>query len=244
MSGEGPPSPAVWGEGGGGVGWPPSHVVWAVVWWWSGAVPRLLGVCVGKGGLTSRLVERHTGVSAPRAGSAERTDDELISGWRRGDELAAAELVRRHTPAVARFLAASGARDDLDDLVQETFIKAFRRIDTYRGQAAFRTWLLAIGANLLKDTYRRRRRRDVLRIEDREFEDPGADPHGDAVESDLLRALGAAVQRLTPLQRDVFLMRAQQGAEYREIARVLDTTEGAARVHYHHAVRRLKEELK
>jgi RNA polymerase sigma-70 factor (ECF subfamily) len=46
------------------------------------------------------------------------------------------------------------------------------------------------------------------------------------------------------MQREVFLLRAQQGLEYGEIAAALDTTPGAARVHYHHAVKRLKEWLK
>ncbi|MFQ5810642.1 MAG: RNA polymerase sigma factor [Armatimonadota bacterium] len=49
-----------------------------------------------------------------------------------------------------------------------------------------------------------------------------------------------AVHQLPPLQRDVFLLRAQQGAEYEDIAAALDTSVGAARVHYHHAVKRLK----
>jgi RNA polymerase sigma-70 factor (ECF subfamily) len=49
------------------------------------------------------------------------------------------------------------------------------------------------------------------------------------------------LQQLTRLQRDVFLLRAQQGCEYEEIAAALATTPGAARVHYHHAVKRLKE---
>ncbi|MEE8193446.1 MAG: sigma factor, partial [Gemmatimonadales bacterium] len=66
-------------------------------------------------------------------------DAQLIAAWRAGDEAAAAELVRRHTPALARFLAASGAREDLDDLVQESFFRAFRRIESFRGTARFST---------------------------------------------------------------------------------------------------------
>ena len=57
---------------------------------------------------------------------------------------------------------------------------------------------------------------------------------------DLLARLERAVQALPPMQRDVFLLRAQQGAEYRDIARALETSVGAARVHYHQAVKRLK----
>ncbi len=171
------------------------------------------------------------------------SDAELIAGWIAGDEAAAAELVRRHTRAVAGFLAAAGAREDLDDLVQETFFRAFRRIGTYRGTAGFRTWLIAIASNALKDLRRRGRGRTVLPLDDRDMADQREDPHDRAVERDLIRRLGQAVEQLPPMQRDVFLMRAQQGAEYGEIAEALETSVGAARVHYHQAVKRLKATL-
>src|SRR5438477_7700277 len=70
------------------------------------------------------------------------TDAALIAAWQGGDEQAAAELVRRHARALARFLAGAGAPEaDLDDVVQETFIRAFRAVGTFRGQCRFRTWL-------------------------------------------------------------------------------------------------------
>jgi len=56
--------------------------------------------------------------------------------------------------------------------------------------------------------------------------------------------LAAGLKELPRLQREVFLLRAQQGLEYEEIAAALATTPGAARVHYHHAVKRLKEIVK
>jgi RNA polymerase sigma-70 factor (ECF subfamily) len=145
--------------------------------------------------------------------------------------------------AVARFLSAAGARDDLDDLVQETFFRAFRRIASFRGKASFRTWVMAIGSNALKDLRRKRSRHAVVSLEDREVADERGNPYGRLVETELLRRLEAAVRELPPMQRDVFLLRAQQGEAYETIAAALGTTAGAARVHYHHAVKRLKEEL-
>ncbi len=170
------------------------------------------------------------------------TDASLAAAWRAGDEGAAAEIVRRHAGAVARFLYSAGAgRSDVDDLVQEALFRGFRRLDSWRGEASLRSWLCCIAGNLLKDEYRRqqgpdrwcrsrttrwwtppirtRRRRPVSRR-------PGSGP---------------VSRRLPRLQREVFLMRAQQGCEYGEIAAALGTTPGAARVHYHHAVKRLKE---
>src|SRR3989449_5455880 len=92
----------------------------------------------------------------PQAQSLAAADAVLIAAWQGGDEQAAAELVRRHARALARFLAAAGAPEaDLDDLVQETFIRAFRAVGRFRGQCQFRTWVLTIGGNVLKGAARR-----------------------------------------------------------------------------------------
>ncbi|MBI3982462.1 MAG: sigma-70 family RNA polymerase sigma factor [Gemmatimonadetes bacterium] len=168
------------------------------------------------------------------------SDGELIDRWRRGDELAAAELIKRHATAVARFLGASGGGDDVEDLVQEAFFRAFRSIARFRGGSSFRTWVMTIASNALKDLKRRARRGDVLSLEDRDVADTSADPYGETVSRDAVRRVEAELGRLPRLQREVFLLRAQEGLEYDEIARALGTTPGAARVHYHHAVQRLK----
>jgi RNA polymerase sigma-70 factor (ECF subfamily) len=170
-------------------------------------------------------------------------DAELIARWRSGDEAAATELVRRHARAVARFLGAAGAGDEVDDLVQEAFFRAFRGLDGFRGGASFRTWVMTIAGNALTDARRRRGRRPVLALDGHDVADETADPHGVLVARDAEARIGRAVAGLPPMQRDVFLMRAQQGLEYGEIAMALETTVGAARVHYHQAVKRLKKAL-
>ena len=171
------------------------------------------------------------------------TDAALIAAWQGGDEQAAAELVRRHTRPLARFLAGGGALDtELDDLVQETFIRAFRRVDKFRGQCQFRTWLLAIGGNALKDAGRRAQRTRVVPLTDG-LRAAGGDPYEVAVAGETEHRLADGLARLPRMQREVFLLRAQQGMEYDDIAAALSTSSGAARVHYHHAVKRLKEFL-
>ena len=97
--------------------------------------------------------------------AAPQDDAALIAAWRGGDEHAAAELVRRHARALARFLAGAGAPPgELDDLVQEALIRAFRSIAGFRGQCRFRTWLLTIGGNVLKDFGRQLKRRQELGV--------------------------------------------------------------------------------
>src|SRR5213596_704344 len=99
--------------------------------------------------------------------AAPLSDAALIAAWQGGDEQAAAELVRRHARALARFLAAGGAvESDVDDLVQETFIRAFRAVGKFRGQCRFRTWLLTIGGNVLKDAGRRAGREKVVPLDE------------------------------------------------------------------------------
>ena len=170
----------------------------------------------------------------------EPEDAVLVDRWRTGDEAAAAALMRRHAPAVARYLAGAGAGDDVEDLVQDAFFRAFRHIDRFRGTAAFRTWVISIAANRLTDLRRRRGRRHVVPLRDHDPPDRRADPHARLEARDLVTRLEREVGRLPPMQRDVFLLRAQQGMEYDEIAAALDTSPGAARVHYHHAVKRLR----
>ena len=171
-----------------------------------------------------------------------RSDSSLIQAWRGGDERAATELVRRHAAPLARFLSAAGAGagEDVEDLVQDTFLRAFRRIETFRGVSSFRTWLMTIGSNLLKDSWRRRSRRPEVSLEGQDIVDEGGDPQSKVVAGEIAARIGACVQTLPRMQRDVFLLRAQQGVEYQEIASALGTTVGAARVHYHHAIKRLK----
>ena len=169
------------------------------------------------------------------------SDHELATAYRAGDERAAAELVRRHAAAVGRFLYSSGAApDEVEDLVQEALFRAFRKLEGWRGEASFRSWLFAIAGNVLRDEVRRRKGRQVLSLEDRDLPDR-ADPHADFAATEVEEGLRRGIAALPRLQREVFLLRTQQGSGYAEIAAALGTTLGAARVHYHHAVKRLKE---
>jgi RNA polymerase sigma-70 factor, ECF subfamily len=171
-------------------------------------------------------------------------DQALVAAYRNGDQRAAAQLIERHMAALGRFLYSSGAdADEVDDLVQETLFRAFRRLATWRGEASFRSWLFTIGGNLLRDYFRSRKGRRVVSLDDYDIPD-GSDPHSDLAAVEVQDRIRRGIAQLPRLQREVFLLRSQEGAEYEEIAVSLGTTPGAARVHYHHAVRRLKELLR
>jgi RNA polymerase sigma-70 factor (ECF subfamily) len=167
----------------------------------------------------------------------------LIVRWKGGDQRAAAELVRRHAQALARFAASSGEREALDELVQDTFVRAFDSLDTFRGESSLRTWLFTILRRLMLDRRRaEKRRRNQVELDE-----------GHAVQSyDALDALVAdetavrvrqAIKQLSPLQKEVFVLRVTEGMAYGEIAKLVGSTEGACRVHYHNAMRSVKEFL-
>src|SRR5215510_3299186 len=91
--------------------------------------------------------------------AGEQRDLELIARWKAGDERAATELVERHASALARFAMSTGERSDVDELVQDTFVRAFNSLDGFRGESSFRTWLFTIERRLLLDRRRSERRR-------------------------------------------------------------------------------------
>jgi RNA polymerase sigma-70 factor (ECF subfamily) len=176
-------------------------------------------------------------------GADEPTDLDLITRWKGGDQRAATLLVERHAGAVARFASSVGAKGDLQDVVQDTFVRAFASLDSFRGESTLRTWLFTIARRLLLDL-RRSERRSGEQVEVQEHDATTEYDSLDSVVADeTQRRMHAAVAQLTKTQREVFLLRVTEGLSYKEIAGVAGTTEGAARVHYHNAMRAIKELL-
>ncbi|MEO8560691.1 MAG: RNA polymerase sigma factor [bacterium] len=173
----------------------------------------------------------------------ERTDLDLIARWKAGDQRAATLLVERHAAALARFASSVGAKSDVDEVVQDTFVRAFASIDSFRGESSLRTWLFTIARRLLLD----RRRSERRRGEQVEVQDSDVSTEYDALDAvvadETQQRLMKAMAKLTPTQREVFTLRVGEGMSYKEIAESVDTTEGAARVHYHNAMRAIKEFL-
>jgi RNA polymerase sigma-70 factor, ECF subfamily len=170
-------------------------------------------------------------------------DAALIARWRSGDERAATALVGRHAQAIARFVASLGERDEVEEVVQDTFVRAFGSLHSFRGESTFRTWLLTIARNLLQDR-RRRRSRAKSQVEIKENDlVSSTDALDGTVAAETERRLRAAVETLSPMQRSIFTLRVAEGLSYKEIAVAVGSTEGAARVHYHNAMRVIRETI-
>jgi RNA polymerase sigma-70 factor (ECF subfamily) len=176
------------------------------------------------------------------------SDGELCAAFARGDDNAFSALVSRHQEvvfAVARRYAASP--DDARDLAQRAFVKAFQALRRplmrlrHRGDFPFRAWVLRIAINGGKNHARQARRwqsKPLTLVEQA--------PTGNPTPLDLLehaereRLARTAVLELPKRQREVLGLRVDAGLPFAEIAQTLGITENNAKVHFHHAARRLK----
>lgn len=169
-------------------------------------------------------------------------DTAVVEQARRGDERAWRELYERHVDLVFRLaFRVVKDRDVALDLVQEAYVKASRAIDGFRGDASFRSWIASIALNEARSWVRKRARAPRVSLE--AVPEPVSEerlPDQEVVDGDLAaRALGF-IETLPDQQRDSVLLRATEGLSYREIAELLGTSEGSARVSYHHGMAKLR----
>ncbi len=130
--------------------------------------------------------------------------------------------------------------DDADDVLQNTFIKAWNALDSFRGESMLSTWLYRIAANESLSFLQRRVETvsldsDELNLENTLESDVCFD--GDEVQ----RRLQMAIQTLPPKQRQVFCLRYYDDMKYEEMSDVLETSEGALKASYHIAVKKIEE---
>ena len=176
---------------------------------------------------------------------ASPTDEELVQRVREGDEQAMNVLVGRHHVVVFRTCAAILNDEDLAaDASQNSFIKAFKAVARFRGEAAFRTWLLAIAGNEARGLLRKVKRRREDRLEDvGVLPSGGGDPSAEVTLQSEVARVRAVLADLPEKQRLSVSLRIFEGLSFREIGETIDSTEGSARVNYHHGIQRLRELL-
>lgn len=136
------------------------------------------------------------------------------------------------------------SHDDTDDLLQNTFMKAWANIDYFRGDAKLSTWLYRIAVNESITFLNKERAKRNLTVDDEDtflVESLPADEWFDGDEWQLL--LQQAIARLPEKQRLVFTMRYFDEMKYEEMSEILGTTVGALKASYHHAVKKVEEFL-
>ena len=157
------------------------------------------------------------------------TDEELVEAFRAGDLAAFDVLVRRWERkiqgAIHRIL---GREEDARDLCQETFLKAYRALGSFKGEARFSSWLYQIALNLCRDRMRRTKGKAVVSLTEAEEGGTGlemASGRPSALDlvlaGDLARAVAEAVASLPEEQREVIVLKEYQELTFVEIALVL-----------------------
>lgn len=172
------------------------------------------------------------------------SDAVLVGRARQGDAGAFETLVRRHLrSAYAVAFAQLGEKADAEDVCQDAFITALKRIEDCRKPDQFGSWLLSIVRNRARDYRRYRAVRDTLPLDAASEASGREDPEWDAENAELREDLTEALRHLTELQREVILLYDFEGWTHRELAAKLGITEGSARVHLFNARRALREHL-
>lgn len=173
------------------------------------------------------------------------TDAELVARARGGDTVAFDLLVGRHQVAVYRAaLAALRSPEDAEEVAQEAFVRAWSHLDRYRGDAAFRTWLLAIVWNRAL-TRRRvlalwRRRRAPIEAADGVAGESGT---AEGRCRELRRQAAAAIERLSPKLRDALLLAQSGDHDYEAMAVLLAVPVGTVKWRVFEARRKVRLDL-
>lgn len=132
--------------------------------------------------------------------------------------------------------------DDADDLLQNTFMKAWSSIENFRGDAKLSTWLYKIAINESITFLDRERRRRNLSLDDSEGAAAHAIPADDELDgNELSRRLQAAIATLPDKQRIVFNMKYFDDMKYEDISEILGTSVGALKASYHLAVKKIEQ---
>lgn len=183
----------------------------------------------------------------------EWTDVQAVAEVRGGNVDAFRVLVDRHSRAVYRLAyRMTGNREDAEDAVQETFLRAFRQLRHFDSRSSFGTWIYRVSTNCTIDALRSRKKREQKRVSDADGDEtsllerqPAVAPSPERLtqSSQLARVLEPALARLSVMERTAFVMRHYEGLGIEEIGRVLEVQPNAAKHTVFRAVQKLRRAL-
>jgi RNA polymerase sigma-70 factor (ECF subfamily) len=181
----------------------------------------------------------------------EMTDAVVVDRARGGDPEAFRQLVERHSRPIFRVAyRMTGNEHDADDVVQETFLRAYKQLETFQERANFSTWLHRIAINCSLDLLRSRSRHDKHYAGDPASEElqhavRALDPQPDRLllSAELQQHVVLALERLSGNERTAFMLRHFEGMPVEEIGQTLGIQVNAAKHTIFRAVRKLREAL-
>jgi RNA polymerase sigma factor (sigma-70 family) len=184
------------------------------------------------------------------------TDEELVRlfqaesgghGSRQGDRDAAfTQLVERYQKRIyyAARKMLHGDHDEADEIAQQTFVKAYDALKTFRGESQLYTWLYRITMNAVIQRSRKSKVRQFVGLDSiQEIAEEGMEPDGELLKSETTRLIEQAIETLPPKQQRVFMMRFYDELPYEDIASIVGTSVGGLKANYFHAVKKIGEFL-
>src|SRR5580658_9223005 len=162
-------------------------------------------------------------------------DGPLVREAQVGNQAAFAQLVQTYDQAVLRLaFRITGSESDAQDIHQEAFLKVYKKLDGFRFECAFATWIYRIVTNVCLDHLRRNRARLNELPDDRPGNNPGQRLPDQGLSIQILRAL----KRLTPQEHMVFDLKHFQGLELRNVSEILNTSEASVKMTFFRATRK------
>lgn len=172
-----------------------------------------------------------------------QTDFDIIDRCLAGDRRAFDDLVRKYQRDVYQLayrITRNG--EDAKDLAQDAFVQAHRSLQSFQRKSSFYTWLYRITVNLCLNHLKGAARMDPGEVGDR-VPDAREDALDTLAREERDRAVAEAISTLPPQQRATLTLRVHHGLSHKEIAEVLECSEGTAKANYFHAVRGLQARL-
>ena len=173
--------------------------------------------------------------------------DRLVLAAQAGDRPAFDELVRRtYVDTYTLALRLTADEEDARDVVQEAYLRAWKGLDRFRGDAQFTTWMYRITANAAYTTVKKRRRHrseSLEGVEDVIELHPDAQPEGAAETQALLARLSTALEQLPPKLRVLVVLKDVYGLSHEEIGEELGISVAAAKVRLHRGRKKLRDLL-
>jgi RNA polymerase sigma-70 factor (ECF subfamily) len=191
----------------------------------------------------ARTAQTSSGMT--HSGSTSIDDAELVAQCRAGETAAFDVLVERHRRQVYQLCYRfAGNHEDASDLAQDTFLRAYRALGTFRGHSAFSTWLYRVAVNVCLNR-KAGKRLPTEPIDEREFTDRSADPADrEVIRKETAAAVRAAISQLPEKQRATLILRTYQELPHDEIASILGSSVGAVKANFFHALANLKKLLR
>lgn len=187
-----------------------------------------------------------------KTGPGDQTDVEILSDVAGGDIEAYGQIVNRYKARLYNFVFRFvGDRETAEDIVQETFLRAFRKRREYRAIANFSTWLFTIAGNLAKSELRRRKRWRLFSLHKDDEDEGGFDLPDETFRPDTVTEssiadvqIHRAIQSLPANYRQVVLLRDVQGMSYQEIAEISGCPVGTVKSRVNRARLKLQQKLR